>query len=552
MYNWIETTFNVSGGVTQAIAVILALAVVLLLFGLFIFILKRLMGAQTPQSRSRQPRIAVMDSATVDARRRLVLVRRDNIEHLILIGGPSDVVVEQNIIRNAPIAAQRPGQPAGLGGPAPVRGPMAPGPDIPVRPEDLAAQNDTAPSPAQQARTPALAGPAPQAAAAIARDTRPTPAGAETAAAPPPVKQRAEPHPQVGPAFESASANAAGDADAPKAATRSSSRASDLLKAAAQNGFSRHQPKEPVAEEKAPDVQSAAPAADTAPVVQPAAKPSAPAPSSSAGKASAALKSLTRPFSPRERPSYGNHSISPPASGPAARAKTALLKPREDARQPDKVEPVIAAASASTAVPAAAAETPDSEATSVANPAPPEAAPEQDTATATAPETAAAPVRSDTGPAAATVLPESTASAPPPVTSAEEIADAAPSDPAQDSQKETSEADPKPDITLDMNDLLEDIPQDAPAATGAEQAETAPTDATAETQEQKQEQEPAQADGSSQQQTVAPPVQNRPPDQTKPTERVKAAPRPTTGLGDKNPIEDEMAKILDELGGQPN
>lgn len=25
----------------------------------------------------------------------------------------------------------------------------------------------------------------------------------------------------------------------------------------------------------------------------------------------------------------------------------------------------------------------------------------------------------------------------------------------------------------------------------------------------------------------------------------------TSGLGDRNPIEDEMAKILDELGGQP-
>jgi hypothetical protein len=33
----------------------------------------------------------------VDARRRLVLVRRDDVEHLILIGGPTDVVVERDI-----------------------------------------------------------------------------------------------------------------------------------------------------------------------------------------------------------------------------------------------------------------------------------------------------------------------------------------------------------------------------------------------------------------------------------------------------------------------
>jgi hypothetical protein len=36
----------------------------------------------------------------------LILVRRDNIEHLVLIGGPTDVVVEANIVRAAP-ARQR-------------------------------------------------------------------------------------------------------------------------------------------------------------------------------------------------------------------------------------------------------------------------------------------------------------------------------------------------------------------------------------------------------------------------------------------------------------
>ena len=132
MYNWIETTFNVSGGITQAVAVILALAVVLLLFGLFIFILKRLMGASAPQSRNRQPRIAIMDSATVDARRRLLLIRRDNIEHLILVGGPSDVVVEQNIIRNTPLTQARTGHhaPAPSGMAMPVKAALAPGPEI--------------------------------------------------------------------------------------------------------------------------------------------------------------------------------------------------------------------------------------------------------------------------------------------------------------------------------------------------------------------------------------------------------------------------------------
>jgi hypothetical protein len=59
----------------------------------------RLGGAGTP---GRQPRVAVVDYASIDSRRRLILVRRDNIEHLVLIGGPTDVVVEANIVRGTP------------------------------------------------------------------------------------------------------------------------------------------------------------------------------------------------------------------------------------------------------------------------------------------------------------------------------------------------------------------------------------------------------------------------------------------------------------------
>jgi flagellar protein FliO/FliZ len=50
-------------------------------------------------ARGRQPRLAVVDAAAVDGRRRLVIIRRDNVEHLLMIGGPTDVVVEQNIVR---------------------------------------------------------------------------------------------------------------------------------------------------------------------------------------------------------------------------------------------------------------------------------------------------------------------------------------------------------------------------------------------------------------------------------------------------------------------
>lgn len=47
--------------------------------------------------KNRQPRLQVLDAAAVDTRRRLVLVRRDDTEHLIMIGGPTDIVIETGI-----------------------------------------------------------------------------------------------------------------------------------------------------------------------------------------------------------------------------------------------------------------------------------------------------------------------------------------------------------------------------------------------------------------------------------------------------------------------
>jgi len=44
-----------------------------------------------------EPRLGVIEQASVDARRRLVLIRRDGVEHLIMTGGPVDVVIETGI-----------------------------------------------------------------------------------------------------------------------------------------------------------------------------------------------------------------------------------------------------------------------------------------------------------------------------------------------------------------------------------------------------------------------------------------------------------------------
>jgi len=85
----------------QALTFILAFVAVLALIAAVAWAVRRFagnrLGAHT--NRSRMPRLAVIDAAAVDGRRRLVLVRRDNVEHLLMIGGPTDIVVEPNIVR---------------------------------------------------------------------------------------------------------------------------------------------------------------------------------------------------------------------------------------------------------------------------------------------------------------------------------------------------------------------------------------------------------------------------------------------------------------------
>lgn len=94
----------------SAITPIVAFIVVLALIGIAAWLVRRFattrLGANT--QRGRMPRLAVIDAAAVDGRRRLVLVRRDNVEHLLMIGGPTDIVVEPNIVRAAPGRDQLP------------------------------------------------------------------------------------------------------------------------------------------------------------------------------------------------------------------------------------------------------------------------------------------------------------------------------------------------------------------------------------------------------------------------------------------------------------
>jgi len=101
----------------QAVTFFFAFVAVLALIGVAAWLVRRFasnrLGANT--SRGRMPRLAVIDASAVDGRRRLVLVRRDNVEHLIMIGGPTDIVVESHIVRAQPARDQLPQRTGSIG-----------------------------------------------------------------------------------------------------------------------------------------------------------------------------------------------------------------------------------------------------------------------------------------------------------------------------------------------------------------------------------------------------------------------------------------------------
>ncbi|MDA5638241.1 MULTISPECIES: flagellar biosynthetic protein FliO [Agrobacterium] len=83
----------------RLIVAVVGVGVALLILAIALWLLRRRSGSAPfiRGGRNRQPRLQVLDATAVDARRRLVLVRRDNVEHLVMIGGPTDIVIESGI-----------------------------------------------------------------------------------------------------------------------------------------------------------------------------------------------------------------------------------------------------------------------------------------------------------------------------------------------------------------------------------------------------------------------------------------------------------------------
>ncbi|TIQ58075.1 MAG: hypothetical protein E5X61_02935, partial [Mesorhizobium sp.] len=185
-------------------AEILWTLVALVLLAIILLIIKLVrnltFGTFVAGGRNRKTRLAVMDATAVDSHRRLVLVRRDDIEHLLLIGGPTDVVVERDIRLSA---LRRPALTGDSGGHQPAPRPRAPQP---------------APAPMRQA-------PPPQPVSAAPTPVRPH----QTAPAPAPKPAQSHQSATITPLPAYGSANASAFRHAPSPARQDSPAKQDSI-----------------------------------------------------------------------------------------------------------------------------------------------------------------------------------------------------------------------------------------------------------------------------------------------------------------------------------
>lgn len=92
------------GSESTLVTAALALGIVLLLIVAAVWMLKFVFRASTNVGWGRNRRLMLVDSMHVDPKRQLLIVRRDNVEHLILTGGPQDLVVESGIaVERSPV-----------------------------------------------------------------------------------------------------------------------------------------------------------------------------------------------------------------------------------------------------------------------------------------------------------------------------------------------------------------------------------------------------------------------------------------------------------------
>lgn len=101
---FITSLFGGSGNTYMTALFALGAVIVLIVLG--VWLLKLVFRVSSNGVRGRNRRLAIVDSLVVDQKRQLLIVRRDNVEHLILTGGSQDLVVEAGIVPPEPAAAQ--------------------------------------------------------------------------------------------------------------------------------------------------------------------------------------------------------------------------------------------------------------------------------------------------------------------------------------------------------------------------------------------------------------------------------------------------------------
>ena len=82
-----------------SIATVAALAVAAVIAAIGIYLYQRKGSGDTVRlfSSRQRPRLALVERTILSGGRKLLLIRRDDVEHLILVGGPIDLVVESGI-----------------------------------------------------------------------------------------------------------------------------------------------------------------------------------------------------------------------------------------------------------------------------------------------------------------------------------------------------------------------------------------------------------------------------------------------------------------------
>jgi flagellar protein FliO/FliZ len=111
MATFLVDVLGLDPSLARIIQVIAAFALVVAAIALAIWGISRLMRRMRGDDGYAPARIRIAEVVPVDDRRRLVLVRRDDVEHLVMIGGANDLVIEA-AIRRAPAARPAAAEPA--------------------------------------------------------------------------------------------------------------------------------------------------------------------------------------------------------------------------------------------------------------------------------------------------------------------------------------------------------------------------------------------------------------------------------------------------------